>query len=180
MVLPIGPLMVEHRLIERMIAVMRKEVQTIEETDKVDPGFIDVAVDFIKSYADRCHHGKEEEILFRDLKKKHLAEDHGRIMEELIEDHVWGRKTTRSLIEAKSRYLLGESQAIEDIVTLMKQLAEFYPRHIEKEDKAFFKPVMNYFTNTERDSMLDEEYEFDRVFIHRLYNDIVSVIESRP
>jgi hemerythrin-like domain-containing protein len=179
MVLPIGPLMVEHRLIERMIAVMRREVQETERTGKADPGFIDVAVDFIKSYADRCHHGKEEEILFRELKKKRLQEEHRRIMEELIEEHIWGRKTTRDLVEAKARYLSGESQAIKDIVTLMTDLVEFYPKHIAKEDKNFFKPVMNYFTKAELDAMLNEEYEFDKGFIHRLYGDIVSAIESK-
>lgn len=179
MVLPIGPLMVEHRLIERMIAVMKREVQEIEKTGKADPGFIDVAVDFIRSYADRCHHGKEEEILFRDLEKKRLEEEHKQIMEELIEEHIWGRKTTRSLVEAKARYLSGDSQAIKDIVSLMTDLVGFYPKHIAKEDKVFFKPAMSYFTKAELDAMLNEEYEFDKVFIHRLYGDIVSAIESK-
>ena len=171
--------MVEHRLIERMIVVMEREVQRIQETDKVDPGFIDVAVDFIRSYADRCHHGKEEQILFRELKKKRLEEDHRRIMDELIEEHIWGRETTKSLVEAKTRYLSGESQAMKDIMALMTDLVGFYPKHIAKEDKGFFKPVMKYFTKTELDAMLNEEYEFDKGFIHQLYGDIVSAIESK-
>ncbi len=65
--LPVGPLMVEHRLIELMIALMSKEVKKIGEVGAPDPEFIRAAVDFIKTYADRLHHGKEEEILFRDL-----------------------------------------------------------------------------------------------------------------
>jgi hemerythrin-like domain-containing protein len=179
MVLPIGPLMVEHRLIERMIAVMETEVQRVQNTGKVDPGFIDIAVDFIRTYADRCHHGKEEEILFRELKKKRLEEDHKRMMEELIADHIWGRKTTKSLVEAKARYISGDVQAMKDIIALMTDLVGFYPRHIAKEDKGFFKPVMSYFTKPELDAMLKEEYEFDKVFVHRHYGDIVSAAESK-
>jgi len=171
--------MVEHRLIERMIVVMEREVQRIQETGKVDPGFIDVAVDFIRSYADRCHHGKEEQILFRELKKKRLEEDHRHIMEELIEEHIWGRKATKSLVEAKTRYLSGESQAMKDIMALMTDLAGFYPKHIAKEDKVFFRPAMKYFTKSELDAMLNEEYEFDKGFIHLLYGDIVSAAESK-
>ncbi|MFX0049145.1 MAG: hemerythrin domain-containing protein, partial [Candidatus Hermodarchaeota archaeon] len=63
--LPIGPLMAEHRIIEKMIALMQKEIEKIKKFNKVNPLFIDTAVDFIRMYADRTHHGKEEDILFR-------------------------------------------------------------------------------------------------------------------
>ena len=56
--MPIGPLMKEHRLIERMIALMEKELGRLNAGEELDPGFIDIAVDFIRTYADRCHHGK--------------------------------------------------------------------------------------------------------------------------
>ena len=81
---PIGPLMIEHRLIERMFTLMQREWQRITENMAVDPEFhfvdpvfIDTAVDFIRTYADRCHHGKEEEILFAALQKKELAPEQG-------------------------------------------------------------------------------------------------------
>ena len=62
-----GPLMIEHRLIERMITLIKQKLNQIESTNQVDPLFIDTVVDFIKFYADRTHHGKEEDILFREL-----------------------------------------------------------------------------------------------------------------
>jgi len=86
-----GPLMIEHRLIERMIAVIRNVLGQIESTGKVDPVFVDTAVDFIRTYADRTHHGKEEDILFRDLGKRNLSTEDQRIMHELIEEHIFGR-----------------------------------------------------------------------------------------
>ena len=46
-----GPLMIEHRLIERMLSVIRDVLGQIESTRKVDPVFIDTAVDFIRTYA---------------------------------------------------------------------------------------------------------------------------------
>ena len=84
---PRGLLMIEHRLIEKMIALIRKEILKIKETNKVDVVFIDTAVDFIKIYADKTHHGKEEDILFVELSKKNLDPDHYRIMEELEDEH---------------------------------------------------------------------------------------------
>jgi len=62
--------MIEHRLIERMLSVFKKVLDKIESEHEVDPVFVDIAVDFIRMYADRTHHGKEEDILFRELNKK--------------------------------------------------------------------------------------------------------------
>ena len=85
---PIGSLMIEHRLIERMISLMDKEVERIEKNSVINQSFIDTALDFIQTYADRAHHGKEEEILFRDLSKKKLSDIDKRVMNELIQDHM--------------------------------------------------------------------------------------------
>ena len=68
--LPTGPLMMEHRIIERMVKLMNEESHRIEERGRVDLGFIDATLDFLRTYADRCHHGKEEGILFKDLAKR--------------------------------------------------------------------------------------------------------------
>jgi len=130
--LPIGPMMIEHRLIERMIKVMDAKMAEMKTGRNADTAFIETAVDFIRTYADRCHHGKEEDILFRELKKKPIAEDHGRIMEELIEEHREGRKITGELVEANARYLAGDSKALEDILQCIQTLVDFYPGHIEK------------------------------------------------
>jgi hemerythrin-like domain-containing protein len=70
MPLHIRKLMIEHRLIERMITLINQKLNQIETTNQVDPLFIDTIVDFIKIYADRTHHGKEEDILFRKLSDK--------------------------------------------------------------------------------------------------------------
>ena len=175
--LPIGPLMIEHRLIERMIAVMKSELQHLEKERKVNSVLIDTAVDFIRTYADRCHHGKEEDILFRELAKKQLSEAHRAIMQELIDEHTWGRKTTKKLVDSKERYLKGEENALSEIVTCLRELVDFYPKHIEKEDSRFFVPVMDYFTQEEKEAMLQEGYEFDRNLIHEKYRDIVREFE---
>ncbi|HUH66625.1 MAG TPA: hemerythrin domain-containing protein [Syntrophales bacterium] len=169
---PIGPMMWEHRLIEKMLRLFGGEIRNIDESKKVDAIFIDTAVDFIRTYADRTHHGKEEDILFRDLAKKTLSPEHARIMDELIEEHRYARETTGRLVSAKERYLKGENTSRE-VIECLQELAQFYPRHIEKEDKHFFYPCMDYFTKEEQDAMLREFYEFDRKMIHEKYTKLV-------
>ena len=176
--MPIAPLMIEHRLIERMIDVMKEELLLIEKEKMIDPEFIEMAVDFIRTYADRCHHGKEEDILFRDLGGKKLTGEHRRTMEELVEEHRWARKVTGRLVEANTRYVQGNKEALSAITDCVKSLVEFYPKHIEKEDKHFFIPCMEYFSDAEREAMLKEEWEFDKSLIHEKYRNIVIAVEK--
>jgi len=176
--MPVGPLMIEHRLIERMIALMAREAQRIRQGLEPDTEFIRTAVDFVRMYADRLHHGKEEDILFRDLARKPLPADLKEMMDGLIREHALGRETTRKLVEACDRYLKGEKDAVNTIVEALNTLAGFYPKHIEKEDKYFFLPVMKYFTDEEQASMLAECNEFDRKFIHLAYKKIVAEWEK--
>lgn len=170
---PAGPLMREHRLIERMVSLMSKELQKILQISEVDLNFIDTAIDFIKTYADRCHHGKEEDILFRELDKKQLSAEHRRTMEELIKEHVFGRETTGKLLQAKQRYTQKDKIGLHEIALNMDILIQFYPKHIEKEDKHFFLPCMDYFTEKEKVAMLKEFWEFDKRLIHEKYKKIV-------
>ncbi len=168
-----GPLMIEHRLIERMLAVIRKTLAQVVKTRKIDPTFVDTAVDFIRIYADRTHHGKEEDILFRDLNTKGLSEEDRRVMNELIDEHVFGRATTKTLVEANTRYRNGDASALEDIARCLTTLVDFYPRHIEKEDKVFFPAARTYFSETEDQAMLAEFYDFDQKMIHEKYKSVV-------
>ena len=174
-----GPLMIEHRLIERMISLIKDAVAKIESTQKVDPLLVDTAVDFIRMYADRTHHGKEEDILFRDLSKRSLSAKDQRVMNELIEEHVFGRQTTKALVEANTRYRNGDASALAEIADNLRTLVEFYPKHIEKEDKVFFPASRAYFTDEEDQAMLAEFWEFDQKMIHEKYTSVVEELETQ-
>lgn len=183
---PVGPLMIEHRLIERMVALMQEELHRLQENVAVDPEFafvdpvfLDIASDFLRTYADRCHHGKEEDILFEALAKKELAPEHRRVMEELIEEHLRARQTTARLMRAKEQHLRGNPGALGDLLRGLAELTEFYPRHIEKEDRHFFIPCLAYFTEGEKAEILQAMWEFDRKLIHGKYQQIVEDIEQR-
>jgi len=173
-----GPLMIEHRLIERMLSVIKDVLTEIKSKNKVDPVFVDIAVDFIRVYADRTHHGKEEDILFRELTNKSLSTKDRQAMNELIEDHVFGRQTTKALVDANSRYRNGDEAALTDIAEKLQTLVEFYPKHIEKEDKVFFPASRAYFTDEEDQAMLAEFWEFDRKVIHEKYKSVVQDLEA--
>ena len=175
--MPVGPMMIEHRLIERMIEAMHKELDRFLQERKADPALILTFVDFVRTYADRCHHGKEEDILFRELEKKDLSREHREMMARLIRDHKWAREQTKDLAEATEKYAAGDEGMFLVITARLKALTDFYPRHIEKEDRHFFLPVMRYFSQEEKDAMLQEGFEFDQSLIHDKYRQIVEQAE---
>ena len=171
--------MIEHRLIERMITLIEQKIEKIQTTNQVDPLFIDTVVGFIRTYADRTHHGKEEDILFKQLANKQMSDQDKRIMDELVDEHLLGRKTTKELVEANAQYRVGEKTFLAVIVSKLKKLVNFYPKHIEKEDKVFFPSYMKYLSDEEDQLMLEEFYEFDREMIHEKYKSVLQKLEER-
>ena len=170
---PIGPLIREHRRIERMIRLLSGEIEKIRAGNAVDVIFIETGVDFMRTYADRTHHGKEEDILFRELKQKNLLQEHKTTMEELIEEHKAGRIMVSKLLAAGESVTRDSSGSIEEVLSRLEDLVEFYPKHIEKEDKHFFFPILEYFTDDEQQNMLKEFDEFDKLLIHEKYENVV-------
>ena len=166
----------EHRLIEKIVPNIQDQIENINKTGETDPHQIDTLVDFFRVYADKTHHGKEEEILFHQLKEKKIHLDHKRVMDELILEHTTARSKVKRLKEVNNAYRLGDKSQLTRITTLLRELAEFYPEHIEKEDKHFFMPIMNYFTAEESQAMLQEFEEFDMAMIHWKYQQVIKTL----
>lgn len=176
---PSVPLKTEHGLIDQMARLLRDEAIRIATKEELNPVFIDTTVDFLRTYADRTHHGKEEDILFRDLEDKDLSAEDRQMMEELIQEHVFARETVSELVEAKEMYLQGDPEALDAVLRKVGSLVSLYPEHIKKEDNVFFPASMEYLTSSEQDAMLEEMWEFDREMIHENYRSVVERLKDR-
>ena len=174
----IGILLVEHRLIERVIEVMKEKLEVIVKENKVKSEFINVAIDFIRIYADKSHHGKEENIFFRDLYTKKLTPQHKEYIDMLIQEHKMGRDTVKKLDDANRRYANGEIDVLSEIKESIRWLIDFYPQHIKKEDEQFFSLYKQYFNEKEQDNMLIECLEFDGSGVHEKYDNIVNQLQN--
>jgi hemerythrin-like domain-containing protein len=177
--LPIGALMIEHRLIERMLNLMRDELERIGRYTAIDPDFIDFSVDFMRTFSDMCHHGKEEQILFKGLEAKPLSPELKKTMSDLIQEHVFARKTVDDIERANLSYIIGEKSGPANIIATMNLITQFYPEHIKKEEQHFFYPVMDYFTPEEKDKMLQDFMVFDSKLVRDKYTAAVKQLEER-
>ena len=167
--------MIEHRLIEKLLAAAVKRTAGMTE-ETYDPVLIDSVVDFIKTYADRTHHGKEEDILFHDLSKKDLQEEDLSVMNELINDHTQARRKVMDIVQLNEQYKAGDRTVVSKIQETILWLAKFYPAHIRKEDKEFFPRSERYFNDEELSRMLQDFWTFDKNMIHEKYQKILKEI----
>jgi hemerythrin-like domain-containing protein/rubredoxin len=177
--MPIALLMIEHRQIERMIPVLLEEASKAR-SGSVDPERIDALVDFVRTYADKCHHGKEEDILFQALQGKAMPPDIESTMERLVEDHRTSRGHVRIVAESNHRYRLGDANALKAMAGSLESLAVLYPAHIAIEDRSFFIPSMDLFTGEEQRRMLSQFQAFDRGLVHQLYRSRMDILAGEP
>ncbi|MFW5688177.1 MAG: hemerythrin domain-containing protein [Spirochaetota bacterium] len=176
---PRGCLMMEHRMIERVIGAIRSEKKRLEDGGEFHPAAIDQLVDFMRTYADNCHHGKEEDILFEDMGEKKLSEEDDELLNDLIEEHKVARATTNELVEARNALAEGDRDKLPVVLEKFQILLDLYPQHIEKEDKRFFPNSEEYFSDDELDEMLERFYDFDMEMIHNKYKDVADELEER-
>ena len=156
---------------------MAAQAEVMETPKRADAAGVKKIVHFIQAFADRCHHGKEEDILFRELVRKEISPEHRRIIDELIGEHQLGRQLTQAISRANERFQQGDAGALMEIADGFRRLIAFYPEHIRKEDKGFFIPVMDYFSREEKDAILREGYEADSRLLHKEHEALVAGLE---
>lgn len=166
---PAGSLVTEHRLLERYLLLMKKQAELMDGGKNPDRLFIERLIDFFKTYAHRCHYGKEEEILFKRLYGKSLLPEHKRIIDGLVLEHIRERGFMDRLEIAEDKFWLGESRAFMEILENLKGILKFYPAHMQREEKELFCAGMAYFSEKEQLDMFQEFAEFDQNLIHEKY-----------
>jgi len=127
----------EHKLILRMIALVEKNTERLEQGTFRNWQFYLDAVDFIRNYADRFHHAKEEDVLFIELIKNGMPEKQSPI-EAMHLEHDQGRAHVRAIEEAAQKALDGETGQAKVIAENARGYAALLRGHIEKEDDILY------------------------------------------
>lgn len=129
---PAQDLIDEHGAIMLMLRIMAKVAERIESTADVSKEHLEKIVDFIKTFADQCHHGKEEGILFPEMEK--INHDNDRLINELLGEHKTGRDQVRGMAEDLPKYKAGNFAAFH-IANNLKIYISLLESHIKKENE---------------------------------------------
>lgn len=128
----------EHKYILRMLKVVRKLcVHTLNTKEVYYEGFHQ-AIDFIRNYADKFHHGKEEDILFEVMSEELGAAIKQGPIYGMLAEHDLGRLFIKTLEEALFAAEKGEDERKVDIIANAICYTDLLYRHIDKEDNAIF------------------------------------------
>lgn len=129
----------EHENIRRMLKVIRKYSYKVLLDEEIDYYDFYKIIDFIRNYADKHHHIKEENVLFRIMGEnfKQFA-NNGPITGMFIE-HDMGRLYTSNLEEALKEYQKGNDEKRLDIIANAISYTDLLYRHTEKENTALYR-----------------------------------------
>lgn len=93
---PIKALTEEHRYILKAVDALERECNKMNAGKAMDKAFFTGAIDFIRNYADRLHHAKEEDILFAELCKD-TVQMHCDPTEQMLHEHEMGRNFVKCM-----------------------------------------------------------------------------------
>ncbi len=123
----------EHRVIERVLDAVERSLGH-EAVDKV---FFEKALDFIRNFADGCHHAKEEGQLFPVLEESGVPREGGPIG-CMLNEHEQGRSLVRLMADNLEAAAGGNRAAVGTVHQAAADYVELLRQHIQKEDTVLF------------------------------------------
>jgi hemerythrin-like domain-containing protein len=135
---PSSELRREHRVIERVLAVLARLVARIDGGGELDKPAAKRCVEFFRLFADACHHAKEEELLFPALEARGVPREGGPIGVMLYE-HAVGRRLTREMGTGLEACDQGSPDGMQRFCDAARSYLRLLTDHIAKEDNVLFR-----------------------------------------
>jgi hemerythrin-like domain-containing protein len=156
---PTEDLVREHGDILAMIQVVREMVRRLDTGTAVDPDHIEKAIYFIRNYADKYHHAKEENLLFPAMYDAGVPKEGGPIAVMLAE-HDEGRAYMQTAAEALERYRNGDAASATVLAASLRNYGALLEQHISKENQVLY-PIADAHIGTTGQTEL--RWSFDHI-----------------
>jgi len=146
----------EHRVIERVLDAMERQLPR-----PIDADFFRQAIDFLRNFADGCHHAKEENELFPVLESAGIPREHGPIG-CMLDEHEIGRALIRAMSDNVDAAAKGSARAASMVRRAGTEYIQLLRRHIQKEDNVLFVMADRVLGPEEQDLMREAFGRADR------------------
>jgi len=127
----------EHRLIVTVLDSLEEAADRLDGGAAVSAEFFLDAAEFVAGFADKCHHGKEEDILFVAMTARDMPHDSGPVA-VMLQEHDEGRRFTAGFRSAAEQMQAGDESAAADVVRNAFDYVNLLRDHIFKEDNVLF------------------------------------------
>lgn len=177
---PTEILMEEHKAILRLLEVLRKISAKLQNGSSVNVEALEKAVDFIRTFSDKCHHAKEEYVLFKFMEERGMPRYGGPIGVMLME-HDQGRNYVSKMAEAVEEIKNGKDAGKKYAENALN-FADLLSQHIHKEDNILYPMSEQMMEEGDEEKLLEEfeQSEKERVGdgVHDKYLKILEELEK--
>src|SRR5512139_3507460 len=153
---PTQVLMAEHELILEALDALEKEVAAVRAGAAPDRAYFEKVVAFLREFADKCHHGKEENLLFKRMTERGFPVQSGPIA-VMLSEHDAGRAYIRGIADGAAK-LGTDPAATNQIAENARGYIDLLRAHIGKENNVLF-PMANRALAPEDQEYLTKEFE---------------------
>jgi hemerythrin-like domain-containing protein len=172
----------EHEGIGVMLRVMDVICRRLTEGGEVDPADLPRIVEFLSVFADRCHHGKEEDLLFPALEGAGVPREGGPIGAMLAE-HARGRELIGEMRDALSGPEAGSAGALAAFASSALAYRALLTQHIEKENAVLFSAADRLLSTSTDDELFDgfEVIERERIGVgkHEEFHALLDALAAK-
>ncbi len=152
-------------ILDRILADNSKEA-----SPKIE--YFNEVVYFLKIFADKCHHGKEENHLFIELVEKGIPKEGGPIG-VMLQEHEMGRGYISQMAQAL------EAKNLSDFGAAAINYRDLLRLHIEKENNALFVMADDLISEQEQDELFEKfEKHEEEVIGHGVHEELHSMIHK--
>jgi len=123
---PMQKLVREHTLIKRMVSLIPKQIERLDLASPAGRERVLLMIDFIRTYADKYHHAKEEDILFK------YFDETLDMLQVMYHDHTTARNHVKAILEGI------DHRDAADVATHLTGYHDLLPEHIRKEDDVLY------------------------------------------
>ena len=151
---PTEQLKTEHEGIKLMLKILDKVCSKPEE---INHEHFAKMLEFLKVFVDKCHHGKEEDLLIPAMVEAGVPKDKGAIKFTLLE-HIEGRGYVKDMSEAFDKLKNGGRKASGEILENARNYIDLLIKHIDKENTILF-PMADKLLSQVKQAELEEGFE---------------------
>jgi hemerythrin-like domain-containing protein len=150
----------EHEAILKMLDASEEAARRIESGQTVAPETLEGLLEFFRLFADRCHHGKEEDLLFPLLESRGLPRQGGPLG-VMLREHDQGRELIRQMVEAVGASRTGDTTTLARWAEAARAYAQLLRAHIGKENDVLFVMADNMLSPEEQSALAAEFEKFE-------------------
>jgi hemerythrin-like domain-containing protein len=174
---PTGMLEDEHHFISKVVSAMAILAERLEKGESLGQGELQEIFGFMRMFADKCHHGKEEVHLFPLLRRKGVSVS-GCPLAILMAEHQRGRTLVKDMLTFIVEYGKGETGAKNSLVRVLTDLTKLYSNHIWKENYLLFPMTDKILNPEEKKDLLMKFDDVEREIGKDIHNRFEQVAEK--